>query len=128
MKLIILIILFTVTLQAQTTRKGDNITFTGYLKSNTSQDTDTIKSNWVSVAGTKNIYFSNTQIYPISSITFGNGANFSITWKNGNLEILYGKETKPSEAVKQFFDWLKKYIEQDYYVIQKDSLNKLLRK
>lgn len=55
-------------------------------------------------------------------------AEVIITWKNNKLEVLYGKETKPSEAVKQFFNWLKEYSEQNYYIIKKEDLDKVLGK
>lgn len=55
-------------------------------------------------------------------------AEFTITWKDNKLEVLYGKETKPSEAVKQFFNWLKEYSERNYYIIKKEDLDKILGK
>ena len=66
----------------------------------------------------------------MNSIHFGQseGARFTITWKDNKLEILYGKETKPSEAVKQFFNWLEEYAKQNYYIIKKEDLDKVLGK
>ena len=59
---------------------------------------------------------------------FGSTNNgFTITWGNGNIEILYGKDTKPGEAVKQFFDWLKDFIKGKYYIIRKKDLDKILK-
>lgn len=46
----------------------------------------------------------------------------------GQLAITYGKETKPSEAVKDFFKWLMEYQKQNYYIIKKEDLDKLLGK
>ncbi len=58
-----------------------------------------------------------------TAVHFGQSqtAEFTITWKDNKLEVLYGKETKPSEAVKQFFNWLKEYSEQTYYILKKDD-------
>ena len=70
------------------------------------------------------------EYYPehIKQIHFGNWDNgFTITWENGDIEILYGKETKPSETVKQFFSWLKDYIKGEYYIIRKRGLKELLQ-
>ena len=65
-----------------------------------------------------------------TAIHFGESqeVEFTITWKDNKLEVLYGKETKPSEAVKQFFNWLKEYSERNYYIIKKDDLDKVLGK
>lgn len=103
MKSIIVAILFTITMYAQT---------------------DTAKSSLISVTGTKNFYvYQKPQLHSI--IFNDDSANFSITWKDGNVEILYGKKTKPSEAVKQFFNLLKKYIKQDYYIVRKEDVIRL---
>jgi len=70
------------------------------------------------------------EYYPeyTKQIHFGDWGNgFTITWENSNIEILYGKDTKPSQAVKQFFDWLKDFIKGDYYIIRKQSLKELLQ-
>lgn len=66
---------------------------------------------------------------PTTTIYFGatDSTNFSITWKNSRIEISYGKSTKPSEAVKQFFEWLKDYIKENYFIIKKEELLKLLQ-
>ncbi len=73
-----------------------------------------------------------TTFLPIQTTSFHFGqsqdAEFTITWKDNKLEVLYGKETKPSEAVKQFFNWLKEYSEQNYYIIKKEDLDKVLGK
>jgi len=42
-----------------------------------------------------------------------------ITWKDGKLDIKYMDTTKVSEAIKKFFDWVKGYMENDFYVIPK---------
>ena len=69
---------------------------------------------------------------PIQTTAFHFGqtqeAEFTITWKDNKLEVLYGKETKQSEAVKQFFNWRKDYSEQNYYIIKKEDLDKILGK
>lgn len=42
-----------------------------------------------------------------------------ISWKDGVLDITYTDSTKVTEAVKKFFDWVKGYMENDYYVLDK---------
>lgn len=66
---------------------------------------------------------------PRTTICFSaiDSTNFSITWANNRVEILYGKSTKPSEAVKQFFEWLKDYIKENYFIIKREELLKLLQ-
>ena len=61
------------------------------------------------------------------SVWFGQpNKGFHISFNNGNIEILYDKNATPSEAVKQFFDWLKEYIEKDYMLVSKEKFKALL--
>lgn len=60
----------------------------------------------------------------LSSALHIGGSLFFI--KDGRLEITYNKDIKPSESVKQFFEWVKKYVEGEYYLIKRKDLDKLM--
>jgi hypothetical protein len=62
---------------------------------------------------------------PITQVNFG--GTFSISWKNKTIEVIYEKDTTPTESIKKFFEWLQQYIKEDYYIIKKDELDKLLK-
>lgn len=44
-----------------------------------------------------------------------------ISWKDGKLDIHYNDSTKVTDAVKKFFEWVKGYMENDFYVLKKDE-------
>jgi len=44
-----------------------------------------------------------------------------ITWEDGKLDIHYFDSTKVTDAIKKFFEWVKGYMENDFYVLRKDE-------
>ena len=50
----------------------------------------------------------------INSMTF-NGV--TITWKHGYLNVIYDEGITKTEAARQFFDYLKQYVEGEYILI-----------
>jgi len=98
------------------------------------------------VLGQKIISQNGKDTIQVGKLTFGNNSNFVVTGqiqyysnalnifgtslfiKDGRLEILYDKDIKPSESVKQFFEWVKMYVAQEYYLIKRKDLDKLLNK
>ena len=68
-----------------------------------------------------------TLIYPTQKIHFGNDSTeFVISWEKGTVDITYGKNTTPSEAMKEFWNWLKEYIRDEYYIIRKPKKDNAL--
>ncbi len=50
----------------------------------------------------------------VTAIVF-NGV--TITWENGYLDVIYDEGITKTEAARQFFDYLKQYIEGEYILI-----------
>jgi len=101
----------------------DSITVGNHITHYTDSDSMIVEGHIV-----RNILIQTAQVGYLKQISFGDrDKGFIITFENGNIGILYGKETKPNEAVKQFFNWLKDYIKGEYYIIEKQSLKKLLQ-
>lgn len=51
------------------------------------------------------------------SLTF---QSVTFSWGNEKLEIEYGEDASISEAAKQFFEFLRMYIEQEYVITKKE--------
>lgn len=45
---------------------------------------------------------------------------------SGYIQIIYEKDTKVGESVKEFFKWFIQYYKQNYYLIRKEDMDKLL--
>lgn len=76
-------------------------------------------------------YLTSSRLYIGNPMQFSNTINIhgvSLFIKDGRLEITYDKDIKPSESVKQFFEWVKEYVKGEYYIIKRKDLDKLMEK
>ncbi len=62
---------------------------------------------------------------PSTFLTFHSGAKsvFSITWKNGIVDIEHGDSTEITEAAETFFAFLEDYISEEYDIIEKNKID-----